>query len=61
MTKPQARQIEMIKTYLAQGMHATAARSLSALIRSAMRRQDIAELRAFAESHGLSTHPDFIA
>lgn len=61
MTKAQARQIEMVQKYIALGMIDTAARSVSALIRSAMRAKDIAELRAFAESHGLTKHPEFIA
>lgn len=61
MTKPQARQIELIKIYIAQGMIDTAARSVSALIRSALRSKDAAELRAFADAHGLTKHPEFIA
>jgi hypothetical protein len=34
---------------------------VSALIRSAMRSKDAAEIRAFAEAHGLTKHPEFIA
>lgn len=37
------------------------ARSVSALIRSALRSKDAAELRDFADAHGLTSHPDFIA
>lgn len=61
MTKPQARQIELAKRYIALGLIDVAARSVSALIRCAMRQKDIEEIRAFAEAHGLTAHPEFIA
>ncbi len=46
--------------YIENGMIDTAARSVSALIRSAMRAKDQAEILAFAETHGLTNHPEFI-
>lgn len=60
MTKIQAREIATAQKYIALGMIDTAARSVSALIRSAMRAKDAAEIRAFAEAHGLTKHPEFI-
>lgn len=60
MTKPQARQIELAQRYIALGLIDVAARSVSALIRCALRQKDIEEIRAFAEAHGLTNHPDFI-
>ena len=60
MTKIQAREIATAQKYIALGMIDTAARSVSALIRCAMRSKDAAELRAFAEAHGLTKHPEFI-
>jgi hypothetical protein len=60
MTKPQAREIATAQKYIALGMIDTAARTVSALIRSAMRAKDQAEILAFAETHGLTSHPDFI-
>lgn len=60
MTKIQAREIATAQKYIALGMIDTAARSISALIRCAMRSKDAAELRAFAEAHGLTKHPEFI-
>lgn len=60
MTKPQARQIELAKRYIELGMADVAARSVSALIRCALRQRDIEELRAFAELHQLTQSPEFI-
>jgi hypothetical protein len=60
MTKAQTRQAQMIDLYLADGNVGAAARSISALIRSAMRDRDIAELRAFAVARGLTRHRDYI-
>lgn len=50
----------MIHLYLANGMSDTAARSLSALIRSALTAKGRAELLALAETIGVVNHPDFI-
>jgi hypothetical protein len=50
----------MIDLYLADGNVGAAARSISALIRSAMRDRDIAELRAFAAARSLTSHRDYI-
>jgi hypothetical protein len=61
MTKIQTREIDIAKKFIALGMHDTAARTVSALIRCAMRAKDAAEIRAFAEAHGLTRHPEFIA
>lgn len=60
MTKPQARQIELAKRYIALGMIDVAARSVSACIRCALRQRDVVELMAFAELHGLTQNPEFI-
>lgn len=61
MTKFQAKQVSMINTYIANNMHDTAARSLSALIRSAMTAKNQNELMALAAKLNLVNHPDFIA
>ena len=61
MTKQQTKQVAMIQVYLDNGMADTAARSLSALIRSAMRNSDQVELQRLALDLGLTTNPEFIA
>lgn len=61
MTKQQAKQVKMIEAYIANGMNDTAARSISALIRAALRAKDQDELRAFAIAHNLTAYPEFIA
>lgn len=60
MTKFQSKQVEMIKVYMANNMSDTAARSLSGLIRSAMRSKDQQELINLAQSLNLSNNPEFI-
>ena len=60
MTKAQTRQVQQIDLYLAEGKVGAAARSISALIRSAMRDRDIAELRAFAAARGLTNRTEYI-
>ena len=60
MTKAQTRQTQQIDLYLADGNVGAAARSISALIRSAMRDKDIAELRAYAVARNLTSHRDYI-
>jgi hypothetical protein len=60
MTKFQSKQVEMIKVYMANNMSDTAARSLSSLIRSAMRSKDQQELINLAQSLNLSNNPEFI-
>jgi hypothetical protein len=60
MTKQQKKQIEMAQMYLANNMADTAARSVSALIRSAMSTQSRNALLAFAVQNNLQNHPDFI-
>jgi len=60
MTKFQTKQVEMIQIYLANNMQDTAARSLSALIRSAMTAKSQNELMAEAVKLGINNHPDFI-
>lgn len=60
MTKFQSKQVEMIKVYMANNMSDTAARSLSGLIRSAMRPKDQQELINLAQSLNLSNNPEFI-
>jgi uncharacterized protein YoaH (UPF0181 family) len=61
MTKQQQKQVKMIEAYIANGMNDTAARSISALIRAALRAKDQDELRAFAAAHNLTAYPEFIA
>ena len=60
MTKFQSKQVEMIKVYMANNMSDTAARSLSNLIRSAMRSKDQQELLNLAQSLNLANNPEFI-
>ncbi len=60
MNKAQKRQVAMIEVYLANGMTDTAARSVSALIRSAMTSKSKAELMALAVSLKLNNQPEFV-
>lgn len=60
MTKFQTKQVSMINIYLSQGMQDTAARSLSALIRSAMTKKSQDELMALAITYKLASNPEFI-
>lgn len=60
MNKAQAKQLENVKLYLNHGMNDTAARSLSAMIRSAMVRKTAHELYRFAVEHNLHVQPEFI-
>jgi hypothetical protein len=61
MTKYQNKQVAMIQVYLANGMQDTAARSMAALIRSAMRSVDKLELIYLAQELNLHTNPEFRA
>jgi hypothetical protein len=60
MTKFQIKQVSMINTYIANDMHDTAARSLSALIRSAMTDKSKRELIEIANKLNLAKLPEFI-
>jgi len=60
MNKHQTKQVEMIQVYLANGMVDTAARSLSALIRSAMTKTSRCALILLAEDLHLTNNPEFI-
>ena len=60
MNKAETRELEIIRAYLAHGMHDTAARALSALIRSTMRRSTAHALYRFAVENNLQANPDFI-
>jgi hypothetical protein len=60
MNKNQLKQIEIAKLYLSMGIKDAAARSVSALIRSAMSAKSRNALLAFALENGLTNHPDFI-
>jgi hypothetical protein len=60
VTKAQTRQVQQIDLYLVDGNVGAAARSISALIRSALRDRDIAELRAYAIARSLTSHRDYI-
>ena len=61
MTKSQQRDVKSIRIHAAIGNTHAAAAGLSALIRSAMRARDAAELRALAVELGVTTHPAFVA
>lgn len=60
MTKSETREMQMIQRYIDANMRDTAARALSALIRSTMRRSTAHELHRFAIEHELQTLPEFI-
>lgn len=62
MTKAEAKQVEMIRTYVRLGMDDTAARSLSSLIRSARTAKTRDELLKLAgpQGWGFLNHPEFI-
>lgn len=60
MTKSETREVDKIKTFLLAGMTDTAARSLSALIRSTLSRKTSQELMQWAIESGLIFHPEFI-
>jgi phosphopantetheine adenylyltransferase len=60
MTKFQTKQVEMIRVYLANDMQDTAARSLSALVRSARRIKDKKDLIRLSYETELIMHPDYI-
>jgi len=61
MTKSEQREVSRLDLYIAHGMTDTAARILSAMIRSARTTRSANELRAIAAQLALDTHPDFIA
>lgn len=61
MNKFQTKQVSMIELYITNNMIDTAARSLSALIRSAMTNKSKAALFEIANKYNLTNHPDFIA
>lgn len=60
MTKAEARELQNVKKYLAAGMPDTAARALSALVRSTRNRTTSAELMSQAIQLDLLHHPEFI-
>ena len=60
MSKFQAKQVSMLDIYLANDMQDTAARSLSALIRSAMTDKSKRELIEIANKLNISKLPEFI-
>lgn len=60
MTKAQARQVELMKLHLALDMEDAAARTLSFLVRSAMRNKDKIELMEIAKQTKLINHSEFI-
>lgn len=61
LNKFQRKQLDMIEVYLSHGMADTAARSLSALIRSASNCVQQTTLREIAIQHNLHNLPEFIA
>jgi len=60
MTKSEARELENVKRYIAAGMPDTAARALSALVRSTRKRTTSAELMTHAVQMDLLHRPEFI-
>ena len=60
MTKIQQREVEQARKAVCMGMTDYAARSVSALIRSAMRKADREELLQAAQDLGLDASPEFI-
>lgn len=61
MTKTQRQEITRAGYYCTMGHADIAARSLSALIRSATSNKAAAEIRAEAERLGVTNHAEFIA
>ena len=60
MTKSETRELANARMYVAAGMHDTAARALSALIRAARTNASRTELLAEARKLGVHTSPEFI-
>ena len=60
MTKSENRELDMIRRYLNAGMTDTAARALSALVRSTRNRTTSYELMRLAIDWDLLAHEDFI-
>jgi hypothetical protein len=60
MTKAQNKQVAMIQIYINNGMVDTAARSLSALIRSAMTKKSKLELINLSIKYDLHNNSEFI-
>lgn len=60
MTKAEAKQLQSVKTYCAAGMHDTAARALSAMVRATRNRTTSAELMTYAVELNLLHRPEFI-
>jgi hypothetical protein len=60
MTKAQNKQVAMIQIYINNGMLDTAARSLSALIRSAMTKKAKLELINLSIKYDLHNNSEFI-
>jgi hypothetical protein len=59
MTKNETKQLTIAQAYVDSGMIDTAARSVSALIRSTLSNKTKFELVQFAKRHNLLAHPDF--
>jgi hypothetical protein len=60
MTKAQQKQVQMMEAFLAIDMQDAAARTLSFLVRSAMRNKDKIELMDIAYKTNLIKNPEFI-
>jgi hypothetical protein len=60
MNKSQIREMANIATFHKLGMADTVARSLSALIRSAMRESQKKTMLEYADLFGVRNHPEFI-
>jgi hypothetical protein len=60
MNKNQQKQVQMIKAHIAIGNIESAARGLSALVRSAMTSKQKQALLQVADELGLQSHPSFI-
>ena len=59
MTKSENREIKTLEAYKAAGMHDTAARAMSALIRAASSRSR-PDLMIYAHALNLTANPEFI-
>lgn len=60
MTKSEYKQLEMVEAYLDNGMHDTAARALSAMIRATLSGKTASLLLTLADNWKLNTQKDFI-
>jgi len=60
MNRAQYKQLEMVKVYLDNGMTDTAARAISAMVRSAMTKDSKQDIMNYAIKHNLHNNQEFI-